>query len=54
MRWWRRRCCDGISSLGLFLAPVVLLSGAIGELVEVVLPLWSSCTGDLHRRLVDP
>jgi hypothetical protein len=31
--------------LGLFLVPVVLLPGIAGELVEVVLPTWSSCTG---------
>ena len=36
----------GISPLELFLAPLAFLSGVIGELVEVVLPSWSLCTGD--------
>ena len=48
----RRRRRDGISPLELFLAPLAFLSGVIGELVEVVLPLWSFFSGGLRRRLV--
>jgi len=44
----------GISPLELFLAPLAFLSGVIGELVEVVLPLWSFFSGGLRRRLVVP
>jgi hypothetical protein len=32
--------------------PLVFLSGVEGELVEVVLPMWSSCTGGIGRQLV--
>jgi len=38
----------------LFLAPAALYSGAKGEPVEVVLPLWSSCTGVVRRRFIGP
>jgi len=31
---------------------LAFLSGVIGELVEVVLPLWSFFSGGLRRRLV--
>jgi len=48
----RRRRSVGISPLELFLAPLAFLSGVIGELVEVVLPLWSFFSGGLRRRLV--
>jgi len=40
----------------LVLIPVsaVLLSDIDDECVEVVLPVWSPCTGGLCRRLLDP
>jgi hypothetical protein len=38
--------------LGLFLVPVVLLPGIAGELVEVVLLTWSSCTGGVGQRFI--
>ena len=43
----RRRRRDGISPLELFLAPLVLLSDVIGELVEVMLAAWSLCVQEV-------
>jgi hypothetical protein len=40
-----RWCHGGINPLGLFRAPSALHSGDDGEPVEVVLPVWSPCTG---------
>jgi len=51
----RRQRRHGIrSSRALLLASLVLHSGAGGEPVEVVLPAWSSCTGVVRRRFIDP